>query len=81
MIQYIFRKFENKSAKTNAYRRQIVQNGYVDRKRIIDDIVMATTLTEADISALLTSLEDVLKCHLARAAVCVWGIWGRFALP
>lgn len=42
MIQYIFRKFENKSAKTNAYRRQIVQNGYVDRKRIIDDIVMAT---------------------------------------
>ena len=61
MIQYIFRKFENKSAKTNAYRRQIVQNGYVDRKRIIDDIVMATTLTEADISALLTSLEDVLK--------------------
>ena len=78
MIQYIFRKFENKSAKTNAYRRQIVQNGYVDRKRIIDDIVMATTLTEADISALLTSLEDVLKGHLSQGRSVRLGYLGSF---
>lgn len=78
MIQYIFRKFENKSAKTNAYRRQIVQNGYVDRKRIIDDIVMATTLTEADISALLTSLEDVLKGHLSQGRSVRLGYLGAF---
>lgn len=78
MIKYIIRNFENKSTKTQAYRYQIVQNGYVDKQCIIDDIVMATTLTKSDISALLTSLEDVLKSHLSQGRSVRLGCIGSF---
>lgn len=78
MIKYIIRKFENKILKAEAYRYQIVQNGYVDKNCIIDDIVMATTLTKADISALLTSLEDVLKSHLSQGRSVRLGCLGSF---
>lgn len=78
MIKYIIRKFENKTAEAQAYRYQIVQNGYVDKQCIIDDIVMATTLTKSDISALLTSLEDVLKSHLSQGRSVRLGCIGSF---
>lgn len=78
MIQYIYRKFENKHGKKQMFRRAIVQNGYVDRQQVTDDIVMATTLTEADIAALLAALEDVLKSHLGQGRSVRLGNLGSF---